>query len=355
MHGRRVYATRARRRNAAGAPPAMRPGPTPRAAVASRGGQQRRRRCSMRARANLIRVMAGLLRLRVLPLSTVSQASDVARLAVLARALRRERLAEETVLGVLVLDYCARSPELTADFIASVQRSGARLRKLAPAKVFSMYTESAARGEWKTFWHGPTRLHLAALIRTASPAALLDVGARLAAADRIRGSAVLSHVRALPHVGPYVAMSMLRAVAAGAGKKLRDCRVAATAMSPNTSLLAEVLPFADAAKELRRVTREQYEEALLAFFYCETTKVLQHESVLEPLSHYHRARGRFAEDLASTRCKRLADSMECMAPVDLDGNSETELLNRVCPEAKRLRHSSTDVVRRWREVKAASV
>jgi len=66
-------------------------------------------------------------------------------------------------------------------------------------------------------------------------------------------------------MGPYTALSLLRAVAAGAGKKLRDCRRAAVAMSFNTSLLAGTLPFADAARELRRITGEQYEENLLAF------------------------------------------------------------------------------------------
>ncbi len=126
-------------------------------------------------------------------------------------------------------------------------------------------------------------------------------------------------------------------------------------MSFNTSLLASTLPFAEAARELRQLTGEQYEENLLAFFYCETIKILRHESVLEPLHHYDAERGRFTEHLASTRCKRLADTMEGMATVELGGDSETELVNRVCPGAKRLRHSSTDVVRRWREVKAASL
>jgi hypothetical protein len=156
-------------------------------------------------------------------------------------------------------------------------------------------------------------------------------------------------------MGPYTALSLLRAVAAGAGKKLRDCRRAAVAMSFNTSLLAGTLPFADAARELRRITGEQYEENPLAFFYCEVIKILRHESVLEPLHHYDEERGRFVEHLASSRCKRLADTMDGMPNIDLGGDSETELVNRVCPGAKRIRHSSTDVVRRWREIKAASL
>ena len=332
----------------------MQPAPLPRPAVENRSRQQQLRRSSVRARANVVRIIASLLRLGVLPLSTVSQASDVARLTLLAGAIRREKLAEEIVLGVLMLDWAARSPDLTANFMATLRRSGARLRKMRPKKILSMHTRSATRTDWKTFWHGPTRIHTERFLRTASPASLLAVGARLSV-PRVRGSAVLGYVQALPHMGPYTSLSLLRAAAAGAGKKLRDCRRAASAMSSNTSLLAGALPFAEAARELRRLTGEQYEENLLAFFYCETIKILRHEGVLEPLIHYDEARDRFTEHLASSRCKRLANKMECMASVELDGDSETEHVNRVCPGAKRIRHSSTDVVRRWREVRATSL
>ena len=154
---------------------------------------------------------------------------------------------------------------------------------------------------------------------------------------------------------PYAALSLLRAVAAGAGKKLRDCRRAAITVSFHASLLAGVVPFGDAARELRQTTGEQYEENLLVFFFCEAIKILRREGVLEPLHRYDDARGPFAERLASTRCKRLADAMEGMDSVELGGDSEAELVNRACPGAKRTRHSSTDVVRRWGEVKAASL
>ena len=354
MSGRRAPASRGRRRIEAAAPASMQRGPQPPEAVESRSRQQLLRRRNWRARANVVRVIASLLRLGVLPLSTVSQATDVARLTLLAGALRREKLPEEVVLGILMLDWAARAPDLTANFMETVRRRGARLKKLRPEKILSMYTKSATQTDWKTFWHGPTRIHTDRFLSSVSPASLLAVGARLAG-PRIRGSAVLAYVQALPHMGPYTALSLLRAVAAGAGKKLRDCRRAAVAMSFNTSLLAGTLPFADAARELRRITGEQYEENLLAFFYCEVIKILRHESVLEPLHHYDEERGRFVEHLASSRCKRLADTMDGMPNVDLGGDSETELVNRVCPGAKRIRHSSTDVVRRWREVKAASL
>ncbi len=196
----------------------MPPGPLPQAAAGTRGGQQRRRRLVGRAQANVLRILADLLRLEVLPLRSVTEASDVARLALLARALRREKLAEPTVVGVLILDWAARAPELTADFMASLRGTGACLRKLPPRQVLARYTKISARQEWKTFWHGPTQLNMVAFLRAVSPEALLEIGKRLAVVDRVRGSALLPHMQALPHMGPYLAMSLLRAVAAGSGQ-----------------------------------------------------------------------------------------------------------------------------------------
>jgi len=354
MAGRRVLVARGRRRIAVAISSSLQPASQAPAAVVSRRRQQQLRRQNSRARVNVVRVIASLLRLGVLPLSTVSQATDVARLTLLADALRRQKLPEEVVVGILMLDWAARAPELTADFMETLHRRGARLRKQRPEMVLTLYTKAATQRDWRTFWHGPTRIHTERFLNTVSPASLLAVGARLSV-PRIRGSAVLAYVQSLPHMGPYTALSLVRAVAAGAGKRMRDCRRAAIGMSFHTRMLASALPFVDAARELRQITGEQYEENLLAFFYCETIKILRHESVLEPLHRYDDAPGRFAAHLASIRCKRLADTMEGMVSVEVVGGSETELLNRVCPGAKRMRHSSTDVVRRWREVKATSL
>ena len=156
MAGRRAIVSRGRRRIGAVISSAMQPGPQPPTAVESRSRQQLLRRRHWRARANVVRVIASLLRLGVLPLSTVSQATDVARLTLLAGALRREKLPEEVVLGILMLDWAARAPDLTANFMETVRRRGARLKKLCPKKILSMYTKSATQTDWKTFWHGPT-------------------------------------------------------------------------------------------------------------------------------------------------------------------------------------------------------
>lgn len=314
--------------------------------------QQKVRRQRGRARTNVVRVMASLLRLNVLPLFHVSQATDVTRLTLLAAALRQEKFSEAIVGGILMLDWAARSPDLTANFMASLRRRGNLYRKLKPEMFLNVYTILATQSPWKTFWHGRTRLHTNHFLKSVAPESLLAIGARLSV-PRIRGSAVLADVQALPHMGPYTAWAMLRAVAAGAGRRLRDCRKAASTMSPNTSLLALTLPFASCSKDLRKITGMQYEESLLAFFYCETVKILRHEGVLEPLHHYDEAPGLFAEHLASTQCRRLADTMAGMAAFEFESDSETNLVNRLFPDANIRKHTSTDAVRRWRDVKAA--
>ena len=88
MTGRRALVSRGRRRIAAAIPTSLQPAPLPPAAVVNRSRQQQLRRRNWRARASVVRVIASLLRLGVLLLSTASQATDVARLTLLAGALR---------------------------------------------------------------------------------------------------------------------------------------------------------------------------------------------------------------------------------------------------------------------------
>ena len=83
------------------------------------------------------------------------------------------------------------------------------------------------------------------------------------------------------------------------------------------------------------------------------TATVVHEGVLEPLQHYDEAPGLFAEHLASTQRRRLADTMAGMEAFEFESDSETNLVNRLFPDANIRKHTSTDAVRRWREVKAA--
>ena len=90
--------------------------------LAQRTQQQKIRRKLKRGRRNVVRVMASLLRLKVWPLDHVSQATEVTRLQLLAASRRQDEFPEDIVGGMLVVDWAARCPELTAHFMESVRR-----------------------------------------------------------------------------------------------------------------------------------------------------------------------------------------------------------------------------------------
>ena len=73
--------------------------------LAQRRQQQKIRRKQERGRRNVVRVMASLLRLKVLPLDHVSQATEVLRMQLLAASLRQDKFPEAIVGGMLVVDW----------------------------------------------------------------------------------------------------------------------------------------------------------------------------------------------------------------------------------------------------------
>jgi len=319
---------------------------------ARRAKLQRIRRTQKEGRRNVLRVMASLLRLKVLPLDHISQATEVTRIQMLAASLRQDKFPEVLVGGMLVVDWAARNPALTEFFIGVVRRRPKLYKHMKHERLVCLYLAMALRVPRRTFWTGRTRLHTLKFLKSVKAADLLAIGARLAV-PRLRTSTLLAELRALPHMGSYTAWTMLRSVAAGAGRKMRDCKEAASAMSLNTSLLAKALPFDSAARELRRLTGKQYEESLLAYCYCETVKILLHEGVLFPLREYANSADMFAEHLASKECKRLAVTMEWMKPVEFESDAETQLVNDLFPAARCKTHTNTDAERRWKDLKAA--
>jgi len=315
--------------------------------------QQKVRRQLKRAQENVLRIIAALLRLGVLPVTQTAQATDVARLKLLAAALRRQGVDEGGVIAVLTMDWAARAPDLTATVMATLRRRRSPANHSLTARLLTMYRPVNHPRHWRTFWHGPARLHTVAFRDEVPMTSLLALGTRLCR-SRIRLASVLSFVQTLPRMGPYTSVALLRAVTAGAGRTLRDCNKPAAAMSAHTALLADTVPFHMASRTLRRLTGDPtYAHTLLAFFYCETIKILRHEGVLHPLGQYQGYAARFVEDLASKRCRCLAVSIQTLPRQPFEGDTETHYVNRVCPGARNMKHASTDVVRRWRLLKAA--
>lgn len=348
MSEHRVIATRLRR---AGQPcrSPRRPGPACSGDTNSKAGAQRRRRVAARARSNVEAIICGLLDKDVIPITDASGASDVARLRWLASCLRDLGIADPETAPVLILDWAARNPQLTADFLAQVQSWPATNH--TRAEFLKQYRTLWAEKKWSTFWKGPTGLNLSKFIAEVRDDELVAVADQLVKCRRVRAGEMVSTLAGMKFLSSYCAFAAVRSVACALGIKVRDTEDHAAGMSLNTSLLCRLLPLTDARAFLRRYVGSQVDNGYVAFVYCETVKILRHEGILEPLGNYSDAPDAFAEALASLRAGRLVQKLADMDPVVWDGNAECRELRRVAADVED--HTSTDILARWRKVSAA--
>ena len=111
----RVRGKRAVQPGGNGQPP-RRPGPKAKAR-SRRAVAQRGRRLRDRAADLAVQVIAQLVRLQVLSITSMSMSTEVARMKILADKMLDRRVGVSDAIGVLVLDYAARAHELTRTFI----------------------------------------------------------------------------------------------------------------------------------------------------------------------------------------------------------------------------------------------
>jgi hypothetical protein len=116
----------------------------------------------------------------------------------------------------------------------------------------------------------------------------------------------------------------------------------------NTSLLAEVLPFACARKSLQPTLGFAASDSVLAYLFCETTKVLRQEGVLEPLKEYKGKPLLFSQAMADVRCKRLLSRMAAMHAASDSEGDETALVKELFPETRHVYHNAASTLKRWR-------
>ena len=80
----------------------------------TRAQHARRMRC--RAADLVVQVIAQLLRLQVLVITSMSAATEVARMKVMVATMKSRRLTVPDIVGVLFLDFAARAPDLSMAF-----------------------------------------------------------------------------------------------------------------------------------------------------------------------------------------------------------------------------------------------
>lgn len=356
MAQHRVYRTRARRRGVDGAPPVRRTGPAA-SSTSGRAAAQRRRRTLRSARENVIGFLEHLIRLGIIVATSPAGVSDVCRLRVLMSDLLDLGYTKATAFAVLMLDFARRSPDATADFVRQVRRiTERRGEPLATQLLISIYRSVATSESWRCFWAGPTRLNMWSFFATVKWEELEHLGCVLAAVKTTRTTWLMDIVTQWKYLDTYTGFCMVRCVLEAGGVRLREADRAGCEMSLHTRLLAELLPFADARKRLMRCfpCHKTPGAAMLAFSYCEAVKVLKHERILGPLRQYDGHPELLAEALTSTACSRLLSRMLTLDPVSDEDASETELVNRLFPQAGRRRHMAQQTVKLWKKVNRAA-
>lgn len=345
-----MYRTRERRRGRNG-PPIRRTGPTPSAKAGSRSEKQRLRRLLSAAAAASLEILEHFQRLHVLAVQRVEDATDVARMRFVSAELLEAGVSEEAVAAALVLDWACRSPELSAHFAVVARRRGRQLR--TPLQVLGCYRELAMSKQWRTYWKGPTRLNLQKFVQSVDLAKVASFGEVFVSSSRLRAPRILRPIKSWKYIDTYLSFSLCRALAAALQKKLRDVEDDAAGMSANTTELVKIISFKAARVHLRSRLGCVPSDALLAFFYCETVKILRYEKLLQPMASYVQDVEGLATALTAPACKQFVVKLRGMSSEELSDNSETELLNHVLPAARSARHSSTDSVRKWRSVRDA--
>ncbi len=279
------------------------------------------------------------------------EASDIARLVYARAEMRFSGLPEDGVAACLVLDWACRSPELTAKFVMVARGLSSRSR--SSLELLGRFRTLAASEQWRTYWKGPTRLNLQKFAQNADSQAIASFADLFASGKRLRAARLVGHMQKWKYLDKRLSFSLCRALAAATQKKLRDAETFAAGMSANASKLAKIISFEACRSHLRSKLGSVPSDALLAYYYCETVKVLRSERLLAAMSTYAGDPESFAQALVSPSMKDFLQRLRRLQPRPLCDNSETELLNAVAPAARLQVHRSTDAVRRWRAVRDA--
>ena len=316
----------------------------------TRAQHARRMRC--RAADLVVQVIAQLLRLQVLVITSMSAATEVARMKVMVATMKSRRFTVPDIVGVLFLDFAARAPDLSMAFHRMVaKRPLPKGRaKSCGIQLLQEYHALAVSQEWRTFWTGPTRLNMWNFLCNADLQAVQRIACLFSRASSMRSTEVLNDIMTMKYFDRYSGFSLLRSVCEAMSIRLRTAQDDATHMSLHTSLMAELLPFADTRKKLHTILGFPPSDSILAYIYCETTKVLLEEKVLAPLPEYVGSPALFAQHLSDDIMKMLVERMAAMPPVHESDSEETRQVKNNFPTTAHLNHHTASTLWHWRSI-----
>jgi len=310
------------------------------------------------ARHNFCVILTELLRLDIIGIKHMTDATDVHRLQLTARILKSFHIARSQVVAILVLDWAVRSPELTATFLVNL-RDGVGTADVAGADMCAIdqYRSLLNTKEWRSYWTGRSKLNLLKFAKTVSNHDLLVFGFRFEVPQKyMRVPAVLRHITEWTYMGPYLSFGLLRCVSAAVGQKLRDAAAAATGMSSHTQHLADALGLPQLRKELRKLSGVRASDGLLGFYLCETAKLLKETGVLKAMQLYEGNHRNLIKDLVGDAAQDFMLHLEEYGQVPVLSGAETAAQNAVMPDEFLIHqplHTTTDTLKRWKAVAKA--
>jgi hypothetical protein len=307
------------------------------------------------ARHNFCAILTELLRLDIIGIKNMTDATDVHRLQLTARILKSFHIGRSEVVAILVLDWAVRSPELTATFLENL-REGVGTADVAGDDMCAIdqYRSLLETKAWRSYWTGRSKLNLLKFVATLSNHDLMEFGSRFEAPQKyMRVKTVLQHIQEWNYMGPYLSFNLLRCVAAAVGQNLRDASAAATGMSSHTQHLAVALNLPRLRKELRRLSGVNASDGLLGFYLCETAKLLTETGVLKAMHLYEGNHKELIKDLSGDVAKDFMHYLEEFGQVPVLSGAETAAQNAVMPQELLVHqplHTTTDTLKRWKAV-----
>ena len=311
------------------------------------------------ARHNFCSILAELLRLDIIGIQKINDATDVHRLELTARVLKQQNIARWEIAAILALDWAVRSPELSATFLENLCDRDYDHDAVDDKDVSAIeqYRALLNSKEWRRYWTGRSKLNLLNFAKHIGIHDLMSFGYHFEYQfDRMRVTTLLREIQNWTFMGPYLSYTMVRCVASAMQVRLRDATTAATNMSAHTQHLSDALGFSEIRKALRKLSGINPCDGLLGFYLCETTKLLKETSVLKELRQYKDNPAQLIRDLESDAAEGFMHHLQEFGQVPVPAGAETTAQIAAMPEEFNIhrRQVTTNTLQRWKALTEAA-
>ena len=295
--------------------------PPNKTATTRRAGAQRRRRLKFRARIAVKFFLTALVDKRIFNLRSMTDLPEVQRLRALIHAAKVAGTPRATIVALCIIDAAVRNPKFTCLLIKRVAQGQPRATAPSILRVALRLSKTCS----VLFWQGLGRSNLMRGIRAWSESDLEKIGhIWVRAGATAKCQRLLAPIASLPRVGPYLGHALLRYVAAALDVSVWGGETIASDMSPHVGLLYSVTSFRDLRGHMVASgipTARTWSWNLFAALYCEGTKILCDQGVLQNPAEYTGDPETLHVAFCARRCRAFLHRLEA-APVLEDWFSE---------------------------------